>query len=92
MVLTKTKALISFTVSAQPIYAFVFTYEKCWLSNGVANNLNFLAFQLNVLVRLNELETEVKEGNAMMRTILSCLHMSVEANEDPTDPMDSEEL
>ena len=91
MVLTNTKALISFAVSAQLICAFVFTYEKCWLSNGVANDLIFLAFQLNVLVRFNKLEKEVKEGNAMMRTTLSDLDMSVEANEDPMDQMDSEE-
>ena len=54
--------------------------------------LNLLAFQLNVLLRLNDLENGIKEGNAMMRTILSGLHMSVEQNEDlVTDPMETEE-
>ena len=34
--LVKTKALISFAVTAKLICAFVFTYADCWLSHVVA--------------------------------------------------------
>ena len=37
----KTKALISFTVSAKLICAFVFAYADCWFSHAVAQ----LSFQ-----------------------------------------------
>ena len=33
----KTKALISFAVTAELICAFVFAYADCWFSNGAAH-------------------------------------------------------
>ena len=33
----KTKALISFAVTAKLIYAFVFAYAKCWFPHDVAH-------------------------------------------------------
>ena len=35
----KTKALISFAVSAKPVCAFVFAYADCWFSHDDANML-----------------------------------------------------
>ena len=35
----KTKALISFAVTAKLICAFVFAYADCWFSHGVAHML-----------------------------------------------------
>ena len=35
----KTKALISFVVTAKLICVFVFTYAKCWISHDVAHLL-----------------------------------------------------
>ena len=36
MRVVKTKALISFAVTAKLICAFVFAYADCWLSHGAA--------------------------------------------------------
>ena len=36
MSVAKTKALISFTVTAKLICIFVFTFAKCWFSHEVA--------------------------------------------------------
>ena len=38
----KTKALISFAVTAKLICAFVFAYADCWFSHGAAHIVNFL--------------------------------------------------
>ena len=37
----KTKALISFAVTAKLICAFVFAYADCWFSHGAANIKQF---------------------------------------------------
>ena len=42
----KTKALISFAVTAKLICAFVFAYADCWFSHGKAQILK-LIMQLN---------------------------------------------
>ena len=36
--LTKTKALISFAVTAKLVCAFVFAYADCWFSHAMAHN------------------------------------------------------
>ena len=38
--MAKTKALISFAVTAKLICVFVFAYENCWFSHGKAHFLN----------------------------------------------------
>ena len=42
MYVAKTKALISFTVTAKLICVFVFAYAKCWFSHDAAH-MNFVA-------------------------------------------------
>ena len=37
MPFAKTKALISFAVTAKLICTFVFAYAKCWFSHGLAD-------------------------------------------------------
>ena len=39
MCVAKTKALISFVLTAKLICAFVFTYENCWISHEAAQIL-----------------------------------------------------
>ena len=41
MRVAKTKALISFAVTAKLICAFVFTYSDCWFSQAAAKVVKF---------------------------------------------------
>ena len=59
MYVAKTKALISFAVTAKLICVFVFAYAKSRFSNDAAriiecNYLNVLTMKANALIRLGE--------------------------------------
>ena len=47
MRVAKTRVLISFTVTAKLICAFVFAYADCWFSHAVAQ-MSFLNFAQNM--------------------------------------------
>ena len=47
---SKTKALISFAVSAKLVCAFDFAYADCWVFHGVAHLNNFCAKLLVLIV------------------------------------------
>ena len=56
----KTKALISFAVTAKLICAFVFAYADCWFSHGVAHMLTkFLIVTKQNLVFNDEAKNKI---------------------------------
>ena len=49
-------------------------------------------FHMNILMRLTAIENQVTEQNAMLRTIISSLSLSVDETEDLVpEPLDTEE-
>ena len=51
----KTKALISFAVTAKLICAFVFAYANCWFSNAAAH----------IIVHFKEIKSEQNRSNTI---------------------------
>ena len=56
MRVAKTKALISFAVTAKLICAFVFAYADCWFSHEAAHQTFFWYFLFLVLKRFISLD------------------------------------
>ena len=54
MRVAKTKALISFAVTAKLICVFVFAYAKCWFSHDAAHIMSFDNHQIVCLYVLLE--------------------------------------